>query len=75
MFEALLEGWKHDLRNCWWVVDYNRQSLDAVIHEDFYARIADIFASVGWRLVTITFGSLLAPAFAGPGRRGADGRV
>ena len=29
IFEALLEGWKHGLRNCWWIVDYNRQSLDA----------------------------------------------
>ena len=26
IFEALLEGWKQGLRNCWWVVDYNRQS-------------------------------------------------
>ena len=29
IFEALLEGWKHGLRNTWWVIDYNRQSLDA----------------------------------------------
>ena len=29
VFEALLEGWKQGLRNCWWVIDYNRQSLDA----------------------------------------------
>ena len=28
VFEALLEGWKHDVRNVWWVIDYNRQSLD-----------------------------------------------
>ncbi len=33
VFEALLEGWKHDLRNTWWIVDYNRQSLDAVVRE------------------------------------------
>ena len=31
MYEALWEGWKHDLRNCWWVIDYNRQSLDGVV--------------------------------------------
>src|SRR5689334_8437219 len=24
IYEALLEGWKHDVRNVWWVVDYNR---------------------------------------------------
>ena len=26
VYEALQEGWKHDLRNVWWVIDYNRQS-------------------------------------------------
>src|SRR6202011_2635702 len=31
VFEALLEGWKQGLRNCWWIIDYNRQSLDAVV--------------------------------------------
>jgi pyruvate dehydrogenase E1 component len=29
--EALLEYWKHGLTNTWWVVDYNRQSLDSVV--------------------------------------------
>src|ERR1700751_2537043 len=24
IFEALLEGWKHGLRNTWWVVNFNR---------------------------------------------------
>src|SRR5262245_61562551 len=36
VFEALFEGWKQGLRNCWWVVDYNRQSLDAVVHEGLW---------------------------------------
>ncbi len=26
IYEALIEGWKHGLRNTWWIVDYNRQS-------------------------------------------------
>jgi pyruvate dehydrogenase E1 component len=38
IFEAILEGWKQGLRNCWWVIDYNRQSLDAVIREGLWAR-------------------------------------
>ena len=38
IFEALLEGWKHGLRNTWWVVDYNRQSLDAVVREGLWQR-------------------------------------
>ena len=33
IFEAILEGWKQGLRNCWWIIDYNRQSLDAVVRE------------------------------------------
>ncbi|MDV3258174.1 MAG: transketolase, partial [Sphingomonas sp.] len=30
IYECLIEAHKHDIRNCWWIVDYNRQSLDAV---------------------------------------------
>ena len=33
IYEALYEAWKHDIRNVWWVIDYNRQSLDAVIND------------------------------------------
>src|ERR1700709_2837104 len=29
VYEALVDGSKHGLSNCGWVVDYNRQSLDA----------------------------------------------
>jgi pyruvate dehydrogenase complex dehydrogenase (E1) component len=35
----LLEGWKHDVRNLWWVIDYNRQSLDAVLSDRLFGRI------------------------------------
>ena len=38
IFEALLEGWKHGVRNTWWIIDYNRQSLDAVIREGLWER-------------------------------------
>ena len=38
IFEAILDGWKQGLRNCWWIIDYNRQSLDAVIREGMWAR-------------------------------------
>lgn len=27
IYEALIECYKHDVRNVWWVIDYNRQSL------------------------------------------------
>ena len=47
VFEAMLEGWKHGLRNCWWIIDYNRQSLDAVIREGLWARYEALFRAFG----------------------------
>lgn len=67
VFEALLEGWKHDVRNLWWVIDYNRQSLDGVVHDYLFQRIADFFSSVGWKVVEIKYGKLLEAAFQRPG--------
>ncbi len=67
IFEALLEGWKHGLRNCWWVVDYNRQSLDAVVREGLWQRFEAIFANFGWDVVILKYGRLLEAAFAEPG--------
>ena len=67
VFEALLEGWKHGLRNTWWVVDYNRQGLDAVLREGLYERFADIFRTMGWDVVVVKYGSLQQAAFAEPG--------
>ncbi|MGE3876772.1 MAG: transketolase, partial [Parvibaculaceae bacterium] len=67
IFEALLEGWKHGVRNTWWVVDYNRQSLDAVVREGLWARFESIFRNFGWDVVIIKYGVLLEEAFAEPG--------
>ncbi|MFO1050111.1 MAG: transketolase [Geminicoccaceae bacterium] len=67
VYEALLEGWKHDVRNVWWVIDYNRQSLDRVVPEQLFAKIEQFFATVGWRVVTIKYGKRLQAAFARPG--------
>ena len=67
IFEALLEGWKHGLRNCWWVVDYNRQSLDAVVREGLWQRFESIFRNFGWDVVILKYGALLEAAFAEPG--------
>ncbi|MCX5478550.1 transketolase [Kaistia geumhonensis] len=67
IFEALLEGWKHGLRNCWWIVDYNRQSLDAVVREGLWERFEAIFGNFGWDVVILKYGRLLEAAFAEPG--------
>src|SRR5262250_160474 len=67
IFEAMLEGWKQGLRNCWWIIDYNRQSLDAVIREGLWARYEALFRAFGWDVVILKYGSLLQQAFGEPG--------
>ncbi|MGB4909428.1 MAG: transketolase, partial [Tabrizicola sp.] len=67
IYEALLEGAKHGLRNCWWIVDYNRQSLDGVVSEGLNARFRDIFIACGWEVVELKYGRLMQEAFALPG--------
>ena len=67
IYEALIEGWKQDIRNCWWIVDYNRQSLDAVVPDRLFGRIESMFAAVGWRVVTLKYGKKLRGGFARPG--------
>ena len=66
IFEALLEGWKHDVRNAWWIIDYNRQSLDGVVHDYLSQRIHDFFGTVGWDVTVLKYGKLLEAAFEGP---------
>ena len=67
IFEAMLEGWKQGLRNCWWVIDYNRQSLDAVIREGLWSRYEALFKAFGWDVVIVKHGSLQEAAFKEPG--------
>jgi pyruvate dehydrogenase E1 component len=67
VFEALLEGWKHDVRNLWWIIDYNRQSLDGVVNDRLFQKIQEFFAAVGWKVVTLKYGKQLEAAFAAPG--------
>ena len=50
IYECLIEAYKHDIRNCWWIVDYNRQSLDATSADRMFERFDEIFASCGWRV-------------------------
>ncbi|HEX3502783.1 MAG TPA: transketolase [Xanthobacteraceae bacterium] len=67
IFEAMLEGWKQGLRNCWWIVDYNRQSLDAVVREGLWERYQNLFRNFGWDVVVLKYGSLQQAAFREPG--------
>jgi pyruvate dehydrogenase E1 component len=62
VYEALIEAYKHDIRNCWWIVDYNRQSLDATSADRMFERFDEIFKSCGWRVIELRWGKKLAAA-------------
>src|SRR5688572_2251044 len=64
IYECLIEAYKHDIRNCWWIVDYNRQSLDATSADRMFERFEEIFASCGWRTVELRYGKKLGAALA-----------
>jgi pyruvate dehydrogenase E1 component len=67
IYECLIEGYKHDIRNCWWIVDYNRQSLDHTTADRMFRRFDDIFETCGWRVITVKHGRRQKSAFAEPG--------
>ena len=67
VFEALFEAWKHRIGNLWWIVDYNRQSLDAIAEDRLNQRLDGIFHDMEWRVITLKYGRLLRAAFTRPG--------
>ena len=63
IYEAMLEGWKYDVRNLWWIIDYNRQSLDGVVSDGLFRKIQDFFDNVGWNVVPLKYGKKLENVF------------
>jgi pyruvate dehydrogenase E1 component len=67
IYECLQEGWKNDLRNTWWIIDYNRQSLDGIVREGLFKRVEQIFEAFGWDVIRVKYGALQRAAFQEPG--------
>jgi pyruvate dehydrogenase E1 component len=67
IYECLIEAHKHGIRNTWWLVDYNRQSLDATTADRMFNRFDDVFRTFGWRVLTLKYGKAQREAFARPG--------
>ena len=67
IYECLLEGAKHGLRNTWWIIDYNRQSLDGVIREGLEQKFEAVFRAVGWDVVVLKYGRKMEETFGKPG--------
>lgn len=66
VFEAMLEGWKHEVTNLWWVVDYNRQSLDSVVRDRLFTRLDEVCRATGFEVETLKYGKQLQAAFREP---------
>ena len=49
------------------MVDYNRQSLDAVVREGLWSKFESMFRNFGWDVVVLRHGRLQQAAFAEPG--------
>ena len=67
IYEAMLEGWKYDVRNLWWVIDYNRQSLDGVVSDGLFQKIRQFFGTVDWNVNMLKYGKKLERVFQQPG--------
>ena len=67
LYEALVEGQNYHLRNCWWVVDLNRQSLDKLLSLNRVRQLHDIFTSMGWEVIVLKYSRALLRLFEQPG--------
>jgi pyruvate dehydrogenase E1 component len=67
IYEALIEGWKHGLRNTWWIIDYNRHSLDAIIPATLTSKLKTVFENMGWEVRTLKYGRKLEALRGRPG--------
>lgn len=67
VWEAILDSSVAELGEIVWIVDLNRQSLDRVVPHIAADRLSSMFASAGWQVITVKFGSLLKALFKRPG--------
>jgi pyruvate dehydrogenase E1 component len=67
VWEALAEEAVGELSNVLWIVDVNRQSLDRVVPDVRRRQLPALFASFGWRVIGLRWGSRLQALFARPG--------
>ena len=65
--EALGEASAYDLRNLWWIIDFNRQSLDRIIPDQAATHIRRQFEAKGWQVLELRYGSKQEAFFQQPG--------
>ena len=64
--EALGEAHTYDLQNLWWIVDFNRQSLDRIMPEHAASHIRRQFEAKDWQVIELRYGALQEAFFHDP---------
>ncbi|MFT7638251.1 MAG: pyruvate dehydrogenase E1 component, partial [Candidatus Omnitrophota bacterium] len=61
--EALSMAAEFEVNNITHIVDFNRLSLDGVMHERTFERIKQTYEANGWRVISLKWGRLMQAAF------------
>jgi pyruvate dehydrogenase E1 component len=67
VWEAIADPSVAKLGEVLWVVDLNRQSLDRVVPDIAFGRLAGMFEAAGWQCLTVKYGRRLDELFGRPG--------
>src|SRR5262249_13633252 len=74
-WEALVDPVVSHLGEVLWIVDLNRQSLDRVVPDIAAGRLAGMFESAGWHVITVKYGRQLTELFERDGGRALRRRI
>jgi pyruvate dehydrogenase E1 component len=64
--EALGEATAYGLHNLWWIIDFNRQSLDRIIPDQVASQIRRQFEAKDWQVLELRYGVLQEAFFQRP---------
>src|SRR5215475_8628190 len=64
--EALGEARVYELGNLWWIIDFNRQSLDFIAPEGRAMETRKLFEAKGWHVILLKYGSTQEAFFKKP---------
>jgi pyruvate dehydrogenase E1 component len=64
--EALGEARVYDLDKLWWIIDFNRQSLDFIAPEGRATETRKLFEAKGWHVILLKYGSTQEAFFKKP---------
>ena len=65
--EALGEATAYGLHNLWWIIDFNRQSLDRILPDQMASRIRRQFTAKDWQVLELRYGAKQEAFFQQPG--------